>query len=92
MPDLICPRCMEKQTISITLDGCDTLTCKGCNEDYNVPDVEALIESWTAVLPWLRAAIRSHPSVNQPAPPRAAEPNHEPRSLQCPRCLPCTPG
>src|SRR5947209_710854 len=32
----------------------ETLSCQGCDEEFSLGDVEALVESWAKILPWLR--------------------------------------
>ena len=68
MTKTLCPRCMCEETIQLNLDDGDTMTCGGCSEEFTVDDLESLIESWAALLPWLR----QHPARQQPSCVKAA--------------------
>lgn len=54
MPTLICPRCLSQSDMRLDIADGETLTCPTCDEPSRVPDIEALIECWSVVLPWLR--------------------------------------
>jgi hypothetical protein len=56
--NLICPKCLNEETVRLNLDDGDTLTCTGCDEEYTVGDVAALVASWAPLLKWLQ----SHPA------------------------------
>jgi len=50
-----CPRCLTQgATVTLELADGDTLHCNDCDEEFTVGDVEALVESWGKLLPWLR--------------------------------------
>lgn len=61
---LICPRCLEEQCVKLDLADGDTLTCPGCDEEYSLATVEALVEGWAKILPWLKQHPARH---EQPA-------------------------
>lgn len=65
--DLTCIKCGEVAAIRLDLTDGDTMTCPDCDGEFTVGDIEALIDQWGAVLPWLR----SHPA-------RTATPDAEP--------------
>lgn len=66
--DLICPKCLEAETIRLDICDGDTLTCAGCDEEYSLDAVQQLVEGWLKVLPWLL----SHPARLPQAQPAAA--------------------
>lgn len=62
--NVICPRCMKEETVTVDVADGDTLHCNGCDEEFTVADVRAVVEGWSKLLPWLEA----HPArVEQPA-------------------------
>lgn len=62
MPKLYCPRCMREADMRLALSDCESLTCPECDETVMVPDMEALIDGWTARLPWLRQCAKIAPT------------------------------
>ena len=53
--ETMCPRCLERNaTVTLDLADGDTLHCNDCDEEFTVADVEALVESWSKLLPWLK--------------------------------------
>lgn len=66
--NVTCPKCLSEASVRLDVSDGDTLTCADCNEEYTVADVEAVIESWSRLLPW----IKSHPARQQPACVKAA--------------------
>lgn len=65
--ETICPRCGEDCRINVALDD-GSLTCTGCDAEYTVDDVRAVIAAWGPLLGWLDA----HPArARQPEPATA---------------------
>lgn len=56
--NVMCPKCLSETCVKLDVTDGDTLSCPDCEEEYTVADVEALVESWGRLLPW----IRSHPA------------------------------
>ncbi len=58
MITLTCPKCLTHGTV-VRVDVSDgkTLSCADCEESYELEDLVKLIESWTPVLPWLKAYL-----------------------------------
>jgi hypothetical protein len=52
--NLICPKCLEEQPVRLDLADGDTLSCPGCDEEYSLDAVQAMVEGWAKLLPWLR--------------------------------------
>ena len=59
--DVICPRCLNAESVTLDLDDGDRLHCPGCDEEFTVADVEALVGCWSKLLPW----IKQHPARQQ---------------------------
>lgn len=54
-----CPKCLvDGSHVTVDLDDGDTLRCQDCEEQYTVAEIEAIVVSWSKLLPWLKA----HPS------------------------------
>lgn len=62
MPTLYCPRCMAKSEMRLNVTDSETLSCPECDAETSVPDLEALIEGWAVVLPWLRQCAKIAPT------------------------------
>lgn len=52
---VVCPKCMAEASVKLDVNDGDTLSCPECEEEYSLSDVEAVVESWAALLPWLKA-------------------------------------
>lgn len=65
--DVTCPKCLCEAAVTLDVTDGDTLTCPDCSESYTVADIEALVEGWAKLLPW----IKSHPA-RQPVCVKAA--------------------
>lgn len=52
---LVCPRCLTESVIRLDLDDGETMTCEECNDTFTVADLVAILESWSKLLPWLKA-------------------------------------
>jgi hypothetical protein len=63
--NVVCPVCMKDETVRLDVADGDTLTCCGCDAEFTVTDVRALVDGWAKLLPWLEA----HPA-GRPSPPR----------------------
>lgn len=68
--ELTCPKCLSNEVIRLDLTDGDTLTCSGCDEEYSLADVEAVVASWSKMLPWLRC----HPARQLDQQPAGAAP------------------
>lgn len=55
---VICPRCLNETSVTVDVNDGELLHCPGCDEGYTVTEVLDLIESWQALIPWLK----SHPA------------------------------
>ncbi|HYH64780.1 MAG TPA: hypothetical protein VD866_08820 [Urbifossiella sp.] len=53
--NVICPKCLKDETVTVDVNDGDTLHCNGCDEEFTVGDVRGLVDSWAKVLPWLEA-------------------------------------
>jgi hypothetical protein len=51
--ETICPKCGEDTCIKIDLADGDTCTCTGCDEEFSVGTMRALVASWGPLLAWL---------------------------------------
>jgi len=60
---VVCPKCLTESAVTVDVTDGETLACPKCDETYTTDDVEAVIESWQRVLPWLRA----HPARTEAA-------------------------
>lgn len=60
MGSVVCPKCMAEASITLDVNDGDTLRCLDCEEEYSLSDVEAVVESWARLLPWLKA----HPATD----------------------------
>lgn len=56
--NVVCPNCLSESKIAVDVADGDSLFCLECEENYTVSEVIECIESWAAVLPWLK----SHPA------------------------------
>jgi len=63
MTNLVCPKCGEAATVRVDVLGGDSCRCDGCEEEYTIADVRALVASWGPLLAWLD----SHPAKTMPA-------------------------
>lgn len=52
--DVVCIRCGDATNVTVDLDDGDTLRCQECEESFTVGEVEAVVECWAKLLPWLR--------------------------------------
>lgn len=59
--NLVCVKCFAEAAVSLDLDDGDTLRCPACDETYTVDEVQAVVECWAKLLPWLKA----HPARQQ---------------------------
>jgi hypothetical protein len=48
-------------TVCLDLDDGDTLRCLSCDADYTVAEVEAVLASWAAYLPWIKTCPSRQP-------------------------------
>lgn len=58
MINLTCPKCLTHgTTVRVDVSDGKTLSCADCEESYELEDLVKLIQSWTPVLPWLKAYL-----------------------------------
>ena len=53
---LLCPRCLEQDTVRVDLDDLGRFTCTSCEEEFQADDVRAIIDAWTPALAFLASA------------------------------------
>lgn len=70
---LVCPVCLAEAVIRLDLVDGDGMKCDECDAEYTVADVQAVVESWSRVLPWLLThPERSAAAVGQTEPAEAS--------------------
>ena len=51
---LPCPRCVTHEApLMLHLDNVGTFTCRECEEEFTVEDIQAIIDRWQPTLTWL---------------------------------------
>ena len=56
-----CIKCGASGNVSVDVECGAALYCGECEESYTVADVEAVMNEWGVILPWLK----SHPAQQQ---------------------------
>jgi transcription initiation factor IIE alpha subunit len=53
---VVCIRCGERETLSLSLDNATSFTCSDCDGEFTASDVRDVINEWGPVLSWIDSA------------------------------------
>jgi hypothetical protein len=74
---LVCPRCEADDTMTLCLEGLDTLVCTNCQDETAIDVIRSRAAAYSGFLAWLDRAV-SRPVAIEPMPRIAGHPSGDP--------------